>query len=180
LRLDPYFNWFPNYIYLNPASEYYEGLQLYTYTQAQVLRTGFEIQTVWAISKHWELEASGEYLFARQMSGAKKGYTLPFCPPFKADVSAKYAFLEDGFVKLDVRVAGAQREIVPPEKPTDGWYTLNLSAGKSFSIGKTLLKTSLQVENLLNRRYYDHTSYYRLIGVPEPGINASLMLGIDF
>lgn len=180
LRLDPYFNWFPNYIYLNPASEYYEGLQLYTYTQAQVLRTGFEIQAVWAISKHWELEASGEYLFARQMSGAKKGYTLPFCPPFKADVSAKYAFLEDGFVKLDVRVAGAQREIVPPEKPTDGWYTLNLSAGKSFSIGKTLLKTSLQVENLLNRRYYDHTSYYRLIGVPEPGINASLMLGIDF
>ena len=95
-------------------------------------------------------------------------------------MSAKYAFGEDGFVKLDVRICGAQLEIVPPEKPTDGWYTLNLSAGKSFPLGKTLLKTGLQVENLLNRRYYDHTSYYRLIGVPEPGINASLMLGLEF
>ena len=180
LRLDPFFNWFPNYIYLNPGSGYYEGLQMYTYTQAQVLRTGFEAQAVWTVTEHWELDAQGEYLFARQMSGAKKGYTLPFCPPWKADVSAKYAFLSDGFVKLDVRIAGARKEIVPPEKPTDGWYTVNLSAGKSFSFGGLRLKTSLQVENLLNRRYYDHTSYYRLIGVPEPGINASLMLGLEF
>ena len=180
LRLDPYFNWFPNYIYLNPGSLYYEGLQIYTYTQAQVLRAGFEAQAIWTLTPHWELEAKGEYLYARQMSGAKKGYTLPFCPPWKADVSAKYAFGEDGFVKLDVRICGAQLEIVPPEKPTDGWYTLNLSAGKSFPLGKTRLKTGLQVENLLNRRYYDHTSYYRLIGVPEPGINASLMLGLEF
>ena len=153
---------------------------MYTYTQAQVLRTGFEAQAVWNLSMHWELEAKGEYLYARQMSGAKKGYTLPFCPPWKADVSAKYSFLEDGFVKLDVRVAGAQYEIVPPEKPTDGWYTLNLSAGQSFRLGKTLFKTGLLLDNLLNRRYYDHTSYYRLIGVPEPGINVSLMLGLEF
>lgn len=180
LRLDPYFNWFPNYIYLNPGSNYYEGLQMYTYTQARVLRAGAEAQAVWTVSPRWELEAKGEYLFARQMSGSKKGYTLPFCPPWRADASAKYAFLQDGFVKLGIRIAGAQKEIVPPEKPTDGWFTLNLSAGKSVPLGKTLLKTSLQVENLLNRRYYDHTSYYRLIGVPEPGINASLMLGLDF
>ena len=177
---DPYINWFPNYINLNPGSTYHEGLQLYTYTQAQVLRTGFEVQAIWALSSRWELEARSEYLFARQMSGSKKGYTLPFCPPWRTDVSAKYTFLEDGFLKLDVRIAGAQKEIVPPEKPTDGWFTLNLSAGKSYSLGKTRFKTSLQVENLLNRRYYDHTSYYRLIGVPEPGINASLMLGVEF
>ena len=80
----------------------------------------------------------------------------------------------------DVRVAGAQRDIVPPEKSTDGWYTLNVQAGKSFPLGNTVLKAGLQVENLLNRRYYDHTSYYRLIGVPEPGISASLMLGLEF
>ena len=42
------------------------------------------------------------------------------------------------------------------------------------------LKVALQADNLLNRRYYDHTSYYRLIGVPEPGIGASLMLGLEF
>ena len=92
----------------------------------------------------------------------------------------KYTFLEDGHVSLGTRIAGAQREIVPPEKPTDGWFILNLSAGKSFTLKNTVLKTGLQVENLLGRRYFDHTSYYRLIGVPEPGINASLMLGLEF
>ena len=180
LRLDPYFNWFPNYIYLSPGSTYYEGLQMYTYTQAQVLRTGFEAQAVWKILSFLELEAGAEYLFARQMSGAKKGYTLPFCPPWKADIALKYTFLEDGYVSLGTRIAGAQREIVPPEKPTEGWFILNLSAGKSFTLRNTVLKTGLQVENLLGRRYFDHTSYYRLIGVPEPGINASLMLGLEF
>ena len=104
----------------------------------------------------------------------------PFCPPWKAVFSARYSFLEDGFVLFDVRVAGRQDQIVPPEKPTEGWYTLNLSAGKSFPLGPIVLKTGIQVENLLNRRYYDHTNYYRLIGVPEPGLNASLMLGVDF
>ena len=180
LRLDSYFNWFPNYIYLNPGSDYYEGLQMYSYTQTKVIRAGFEAQAVWTIAKHWELEAQGEYLYARQRSGAKKGYTLPFCPPWKADAGIQYSFLEDGFLKLYARIAGAQKEIVPPEKPTDGWFTINFSAGKSFSFRKTTFKTSLQVENLLNRRYYDHTSYYRLIGVPEPGINASFMLGLEF
>jgi len=180
IRLDPYLNWFPNYIYLNPGSDYYEGLQLYTYTQAAVFRTGFEMQLTWKPVQWLELEGKGEYLYARQMSGAKKGYSLPFCPPWKATFSAKYCFQGNGFVQADVRLAGPQHEIVPPEKPTDGWYTLNLAAGKDFQIGNTLLKAGLQVENLLNRRYYDHTSYYRLIGVPEPGLNASIMLGLEF
>ena len=29
VKLDPYFNYFPNYIYLNPTADYVEGLQLY-------------------------------------------------------------------------------------------------------------------------------------------------------
>ena len=177
---DPFFNWFPSYIYLNPRSTYFEGLQMYEYTQCRVLRTGFELQATWKIIPCLALEAKGDYLFARQMSGEKKGYGLPFAPPWRASASLTYSFLTDGYVTADVRVAGTQRDIVPPEKSTDGWYTLNVQAGKSFPLGNTVLKAGLQVVNLLNRRYYDHTSYYRLIGVPEPGISASLMLGLEF
>ncbi|MBR2227827.1 MAG: TonB-dependent receptor, partial [Bacteroidales bacterium] len=180
LRLDPFLNWFPNYIYLNPSSDYYEGLQRYAYTQAQVLRAGAEAQVNWHIFRFLEAEAKGEYLFARQMSGDKKGYGLPFSPPWGGEVSLKYTFLEDGFISLGTRFAGRQEDIVPPEKPTEGWWTLNAQAGKDFHLGGTTLKVALQVSNLLNQRYYDHTSYYRLIGVPEPGIGASLMLGLEF
>jgi iron complex outermembrane receptor protein len=42
------------------------------------------------------------------------------------------------------------------------------------------LNIALHADNLLNKKYYDHTSYYRLIDVPEPGRNVSLMVGLEF
>ena len=153
---------------------------MYAYTQCAVLRSGFEVDAKWQLPAGFEAEIRGEYLYSRQMSGDKKGYALPFSPPWAGDLIVKYTFLTDGYLSLDVRVAGRQDDIVPPEKPTDGYCTLNLATGKEFQAGDMRFKVGLQVENLLNRRYYDHTSYYRLIGIPEPGINAALLVGIEF
>jgi iron complex outermembrane receptor protein len=182
VQVDPYLNYFPNYIYLNPTSQYVEGLQLYNYTQAEVLRWGLEAQVKWNFAEHWQAHAEGEYLYARQQSGEKKGYTLPFSTPWSVDTGVKYSFEHKGkgFVALSAHIVGAQNEIVPPEKPTDGHWTLNLSAGKDFLMGGTTFHVALHADNLLNRRYYDHTSYYRLIDVPEPGRNVSLMVGLEF
>ena len=159
-----------------------EGLQLYQYRQAKVFRWGFEAQANYQFSSHWEAELKGEYLYARQRSGEKKGYTLPFSTPWSADATLKYKFnwQGEGFVSVNAQLVGAQNEIVPPEKTTDGHFTLNASAGKHFPIGNTMLKLAVHADNLLNRRYYDHTSYYRLIDVPEPGRNVSVMLGWEF
>ena len=180
VQVEPYLNYFPNYIYLNPTSDYVEGLQLYNYTQAEVLRWGFEMEATWRIDSHWTCDLKGEYLWARQQSGQKKGYTLPFSTPWSADADAKYSFAGEGYVGLNVHVVGRQNEVVPPEKPTDGYFTLNASCGKHFTLGRTKLHASLAANNLLDRRYYDHTSYYRLIDVPEPGRNFSLMVGMEF
>ena len=159
-----------------------EGLQLYHYTQARVLRYGVEAQATWAIDRHWTAEIKGEYLYAEQLSGQKKGYTLPFSTPWSAEAGAKYSFQWHGdtFVALNARIVGAQKEIVPPEKPTDGYWTLNLSAGKQLALRGSRINIALHADNLLNRRYYDHTSYYRLIDVPEPGRNVSAMVALAF
>ena len=182
VQVDPYVNFFPNYIYLNPTSQYVEGLQLYHYTQARVLRYGVEVQVNWMITDHWDAELKGEYLKAEQQSGQKKGYTLPFSTPWSADAGIKYSFdwHGQGFLGLNAHLVGAQHEIVPPEKPTDGYWTLNLSAGKNILLGRNTLKVALHADNLLDKRYYDHTSYYRLIDVPEPGRNFSMMVGLEF
>ena len=37
VQLDPYVNYFPNYIYLNPTSDYVEGLQMYNYRPMALL-----------------------------------------------------------------------------------------------------------------------------------------------
>jgi iron complex outermembrane receptor protein len=182
LQVEPYLNYFPNYIYLSPTSQYVEGLQLYNYTQAHVLRYGVEAQLTWHMTPRWDLHMQGEYLYARQKSGDKKGYTLPFSTPWRSDVTLRYKYQwhGEGTISMNAHIVGRQDEIVPPEKPTDGYWTLNLAAIKQFDLGNSKLNIALHADNLLNRRYYDHTSYYRLIDVPEPGRNVSMMVGIEF
>ena len=145
-----------------------------------MLRYGLEAQVKWCLDEHWQAHAQGEYLYARQQSGEKKGYTLPFSTPWSVDTGVRYAFPRNSFVGISAHIVGAQHEIVPPEKPTDGHWTLNLAAGREFHLHGTTLNVTLHADNLLNRRYYDHTSYYRLIDVPEPGRNISLMVGLEF
>lgn len=179
LQFDPYVNYFPNYIYLNPTATYVEGLQLYHYSQAKVFRWGLEAQMTLNLSTHWEAEVSAEYLYARQLSGPKRGYTLPFSTPWSAQAGLCYTF-KGGFTGLNAHMVGDMNEIVPPEKTTPGHWTLNLQAGKQLKAGKNTVKVLFQANNLLNVRYYDHTSYYRLIDVPEPGRNLTLMIALDF
>ncbi|MBQ9705035.1 MAG: TonB-dependent receptor [Paludibacteraceae bacterium] len=198
IQAEPFFGWFPNYIYLCPTSGYSEGLQVYHYTQAQVVRTGFEAELTARPWEHLELRVQGEWLFARQLSGDKRGYGLPFSPPWRLMPEVKFVWgkepdssnpmqesvlhkvLSKGYFAVDVRLAGAQHDIVPPEKPTDGWWTLNLQAGQCFRLTGCTLSLSLTAENLLDTKYYDHTSYYRLIDIPEPGWNIGVMAGVIF
>ena len=185
MQLTPYLNYFPNYIYLNPTPQYKEGLQLYYYTQAKVLRWGFEASVSWKILPYLKLDADGEYLYARQLSGEKKGYGLPFSTPWSARAELRYLLLaqnpaKSGFVALEWQVVGTQDIIVPPEEKTKGHQLLNASIGKKFKLGENQLEITLRGENLLGKRYYDHTSYYRLMGVPEPGRNFSAMVSWNF
>lgn len=185
MQLTPYLNYFPNYIYLNPTPQYKEGLQLYYYTQAKVLRWGFEASVSWKILPHLKLDADGEYLYARQLSGEKKGYGLPFSTPWSARAELRYLLptqnpAKSGFVALEWQVVGTQDIIVPPEEKTKGHQLLNASIGKKFKLGENQLEITLRGENLLSKRYYDHTSYYRLMGVPEPGRNFSAMVSWNF
>ncbi len=180
LQADPFVGYFPNYIYLNPTSDYREGLQLYRYTQARVVRAGAEMMLTVRPWEYLDISLQGEYLFARQLSGEKAGYGLPFSPPWRLMPQLRFHWKEQGYAAVDVRVSGAQRDIVPPEKPTEGWWTLNMSAGQRFSFNTCALTLNLKAENILNTKYFDHTSYYRLIDIPEAGWNLSAMVSVDF
>lgn len=180
VEFDPYVNYFPNYIYLNPTAEYEEGLQLYRYMQTEALRLGAELRVVYRASKHWEAELRGAFCHATQLSGQKRGYTLPFAVPASVDVEARYLFGEEGRATLNLHLVVPQNDIVPPEKPTPGYHTVNLSVGHHFHLRQGELHVSLQANNLLNTRYYDHTSYYRLIDVPEPGRNVAINIKYKF
>ncbi|MBZ4192472.1 TonB-dependent receptor [Niabella beijingensis] len=189
VQLSPFFNYFPNYIYLNPTPDhdylYGAGNQVFEYRQSRVMRYGAELQITYRLLKNLSAEFLGEYLYSRQLSGNKKGYTLPFSPAPTALMNLtfqpiKTAPFHQTYFSVDYRLSAPQNNIVPPEKKTKGFTVLNIQAGTRFIIGKQQARLSLQLQNAFNTRYMVHTSFYRLIGLPEPGRNLILSLKIPF
>ncbi|SDR96885.1 iron complex outermembrane recepter protein [Polaribacter sp. KT25b] len=187
IGVSPFINIFQNYIYLNPTANYYETLQIYEYTQAKVFRIGGEFRANTNISKNLQLDASVEYVYSKQTSGPKEGFTLPFSPPLSGVISANYKLKNILFFKkpklvADYRITASQNEIVPPEEITDGYQVLNMSYLAQMDVFKKHLPVEmrLKLNNVFDTKYYNHTSFYRLIDVPEAGRNLSLSLTIPF
>jgi iron complex outermembrane receptor protein len=189
IGVTPFVSYFPNYIYLNPGFEhdrlYGGGNQIFTYTQSRVFRYGGEVHAHYQLLKSLRMGLIGEYLYSVQLSGEKKGFGLPFAPPASVLLNLGYAResiwkLAEPYAGLDIRLVAAQRRIVPPESLTPGYLVLNLRIGSKVRIRNQELTVNLQLQNLLNTKYFDHTSYYKLINVPGPGRNLIINISIPF
>jgi len=189
VSVSPFFNYFSNYIYLNPTAEhdylYGAGNQVFEYTQSRVVRYGAEVEVDWTIYRNISLEVLGEYLYAQQLSGDKKGYTLPFSPPPSVVLGLNWSpdtgeAAQHTYFSLDYRYTLRQDNIVPPEKKTPAYQLLNIQAGTEILFQNEPIALNLQIQNLLNTKYMKHNSFYRLIELPEPGRNFILSIKIPF
>lgn len=187
-QLTPFANYFPNFIYLNPTSAhdiyYGAGNQVFEYEQSKVFRYGAELQTKYYFFKSLSAEIAAEYLYSEQKSGSKKGYTLPFSPPpsvlFGLNYEPQISFLKEPYFSVDYRFTAEQNNIVPPEKKTAESHVFNLAFGSKIKAAKQDISISIQIQNLFNTRYLNHTSFYRLIELPEAGRNIIVSMKIPF
>jgi len=188
-KLSPFFNYFPNYIYLNPTAKhdyfYGAGNQVFEYGESEVLRFGGEAQVTYQFARQWSAEILAEYLYSEQLSGDKKGYTLPFAPPASALFNITYQpknlmGSSDTYFSIDYRITAEQPNIVPPERKTAGYSLFNFQGGTKIQVGNHPLHISLQLQNMFNTKYLNHTSFYRLISLPEQGRNLVLSVKIPF
>lgn len=186
LQMSPFINYFPNYIYLNPTSNYDylygAGNQIYEYTEAKVFRWGMEYHGHYNFSEQWKIDVIAEYVYAKQLSGAKKGFGLPFAPPgnviFKLSYQTPdFSLLRNTSISITNRYTMEQNSIVPPEKTTPDSSVFDFGIQTEIK-AKQPWKLSLQINNLLNELYFNHTNYYRIIGVPESGRNLTVSLNI--
>ncbi len=189
IGITPFANYFTNYIYLNPTAEhdrlYGNGNQIYYYTQSKVFRYGGEIHAHYQIVRNLQLGLIGEHVYSEQLSGEKRGYTLPFSPPSSVIFNIKYQhekliFVQNAYFSVDYQIVASQTHIVPPEETTNGYHVVNLSFGGKVRIKNQKINLSFQVQNALNSKYFNHTSYYRQINVPEPARNLILNISIPF
>jgi iron complex outermembrane recepter protein len=189
IQFSPFLNYFPNYIYLNPSYRldflYGAGNQIFNYTQAEVLRHGGEIHAKGRINKWLKSSVVAEWVFATQTSGSKKGFTLPFSPPpsvifnLKAEAKARKLF-RNTVGGIDYCITAPQNRIVPPETKTPGYQIWNLIASTDIKMGQQWVVLSMQLKNVLDTRYMNHTSFYRLIELPEAGRAFYVNLHIPF
>jgi iron complex outermembrane receptor protein len=144
VQVSPFYNYFPNYIYLNPTADhdYYYGAgnQVFRYAQSRVMRYGGEIQLKYQLLNNISTELLGEYVSAEQLSGDKKGYTLPFSPPASALINLTWSpklgkKFQDSYLSVDYRLTAVQNNIVPPEKVSPGYSVINIQAGTKLRIG---------------------------------------------
>jgi iron complex outermembrane receptor protein len=189
IGISPFIGWFPNYIYLNPGYEhdrlYGGGNQVYNYTQSVVFRHGGEIHAHYQPFQFLRMGLIGEYSYSLQMTGEKEGFGLPFSPPPTLLFNLKYSRerfwqLYVPYILLDLELVSAQHRIVPPEKQTAGYQVVHIGIGSNMRFQQQFMSVSIQAQNLFNRKYFDHTSYYRLVNIPEPGRSFIINVSIPF
>ena len=189
IGITPFLNYFSNYIFLNPTSEhdrlYGNGNQIFRYKESEVMRFGGELHAHVQLAKNIQFGAIGEYVYSEQTTGEKEGFTLPFSPPASLLFNLRYdrekfGFINHAYASLDFKLTAAQNRVTPPENPTDGYHLFNFRFGGKLILNQQVVDVSIQVQNLLNAKYFNHTSYYRLINVPEPGRSIVIHVSIPF
>ncbi|PZD77395.1 TonB-dependent receptor domain-containing protein [Mesonia sp. K7] len=187
---NPYAYYFTNYIFLKPTGVFsllpHAG-QLFEYTESEALLSGLEIEVQKVFFEKLRTLMIGEVLHNKQITGdASRNYPLPFTP-------ANNLFLETGYrlfkeserleaveIYINSRLAMDQNQIAQGEITTPGYALFGMGISGELHFKKFKSNINLQVTNLLNTQYFNHTSFYRRLHIPEMGRNIQLNITIPF
>ena len=188
--LSPFVNYFSNFIYLSPSSQfataqidgelypYPVGGQLYEYKQNRALYYGGEFAIHWH-KGNFELGVNGDIVINQNLDTQ---LPLPFTPAPSLNPSLFYeldslSFAKDVYIGFTGQLTAAQNRVERNELQTPSSSVLNFSSGFSFG-KKQELNFRFQVQNVLNNAYYNHLSRYRILNLPEPG--RSYLVTLEF
>lgn len=190
IGVSPYLYYFDNYIFLNPSGQFSilpDGGQLYKYTQTKAFLSGIELNVQNVFFDKLKIEVVFEYLYNSQISNDKKqNYPLPFTPPANGFIEIGYPLSEQNKTVrnteliINSSINMTQNRIAQNEEITPGSIIFGTGIRSTIHLGKFTANINLLVSNLLNTRYYNHTSFYRAIELPQMGRNIQLMVRIPF
>jgi|AGTN01.3.fsa_nt_gi Outer membrane receptor proteins, mostly Fe transport len=185
LTLNPFASYFSNYIYLEPSGTWsilpHTG-QIYEYRRAKTLMAGGEAIVHYAFDSTWSVSSDLEYVYNLNSTD---GYPLPFSPPTVITTDLTYSgngrkALVQYMLQVENQWILSQNRIAKNEEKTPGTNLWHLSANMHWNIQGMRFITDFQIDNLLNRAFLNHLSFYRKLNAPEPGRNIQLILKIPF
>ncbi len=183
--MNPFLGWFSNYIYLEPTGSWsilpHAG-QIYRYNQAEAWMAGGELIAEWLPDERWHVSSALEYVYNRN---GRDHYPLPFSPPTVITSDVTYTGVGQGplisySLQLEHRGVMAQDRIAKNELRTPGTSLWNLSAHLHWRIYGRRVVVDFQIDNLFDRAFLNHLSFYRRLNAPEPGRNGQVIVSVPF
>lgn len=181
VSVTPFLSWFGNYIYLQPTGEWsvlpHAG-QIYRYTGNEAMFAGSELSVSVDFLSRLNYSFTGEYVYTHN---ADEHTPLSFSPP--ASMRNTLTWKEKGKryqVYGELHSIATQDRVAKNESTTPGANLVNLGACLSIPLGGTIADLHLQIRNLLDKKYYNHLSFYRKVEIPEPGRNIQLLIKVPF
>ncbi len=179
IAVSPFLCFFTNYIYLTPTPEFALGTftgQIYEYRQNSSLQYGSEFSLHYQLPYNMNFSGTFEYLYAMNYDTR---LALPYTPPFSAIPEVFYYNASKNFrIGVEAVWVAEQKLTAINEQATPSYTIFNLRAGKSFTVGKQEISLFISVQNITDKKYLNHLSYYRRLQIPEPGRNIQVSLKV--
>ena len=178
VNINPFYNTFKNYIYINPTGEVidgYENYPVYRYAQTASATT-YGTEIYFHYHPHFAHRLHLEQDFSFVMGEDQYKQPLPLIPQTRINTNLKYEFGEQK-AKFKIETLQLQRthfldknEVASFETTSDDYEIYNLEANFSYTSKKTVY-LKLGIRNIFNKRYINHLSNLKNIGLPGAGTN---------
>ena len=179
-----YYNIIRNYIYISPTGiKTTSAVNIYKYKQSNSVLYGGEAG--FHFHPHFYKWLSIETTFSSVTGKQENGDYLPFIPAHKLhfEIRAqkeKFAFTKNAFVAVNTTIALNQNNTAVDETATKGYTLVDLSVGSNVKCKNQSVSISIGANNLLDKKYIDHLSTLKEVGLYNPGRNVSISLKIPF
>ncbi len=184
LDIAGFYNKINNYIFIAPTNETSStGLKIYRYQQTNSYLYGGEAGIHFhPNSMKWlSFEPTYSFVIGKQSNGDY----LPFIPAHKLNFELRadkddLLFKQKAYISVNTSTAFSQNNPAPDETATPGYTLFDLSLGGNVKLSNQLISVSISANNLFDKKYVDHLSTLKEVGMFDPGRNIGLSIKIPF
>jgi iron complex outermembrane receptor protein len=179
-----FYNIINNYIFISPTGDTTSsGINIFRYKQDNSALFGGEAGLhIHPKPIEW---LHFETTFSSVIGKQDNGDYLPFVPAHKLRFELRaekenLLFLQKAFISVYTTTAFNQKNAAPGETATSGYNLLDLGIGGNIKVRNQLFSVGICANNIFDRKYIDHLSTLKEVGLFNPGRNIALNLRIPF
>ncbi|MFA5541250.1 MAG: TonB-dependent receptor [Bacteroidales bacterium] len=179
INISPFYYYFSNFIFLQPTGLWSllpDAGQVYEYRGSQAILIGTELSLNYLFSNNFRLTLASDYIFTHNLSDK---LPLNFSPQSKILLNLSKN-IKRIHLYIETEKIFSQYMVARNEESTKGALLFNCGYSHYLKIKKQDIHITLSINNILNKRYMNHMSFYRKIEIPEQGRNIQAIIKIPF